>query len=81
MLKSLLLIAIIMGIFTVVSILIPDQITSSIDNSIIYFLNYLWNLNTFIDVSVLMSCLNILASFYLGIGLFFVLYSLINSVK
>jgi len=81
MTKTLILIVVVLGVFTVFSLLIPDSFTTTIDDAFIYFLSSLWNLNSVIHVSVVMSCLQILSNFVLAVCVFWIFHWVLRIVS
>ena len=81
MIKTFILIFIVLAVFTGFSILIPDSFTAAIDNSLIYFLSALWGLNSLIEVSVLLTCFQILVGFYTGVAIFWIFHWILKIIK
>lgn len=81
MLKTLLLIAIVIAVFSIFGILIPSSFTTEIDNNIVYFLNYIYALDGLFDVAVLMTCIEILIQFYIGVAVFWIFHWVVNIIK
>jgi hypothetical protein len=70
-----------MAVFTAVGFLIPDATTQEIDNSVIYFLSYIYTLNGIFDVKVIMTCLLVLVDFYTSLGIFYLLHWVIKNIR
>lgn len=81
MFKTIIWGVIILSLFTLISILIPDSITSSIDSAFIYFLNFLWNLNLIVNVATIFTCLQILFNFYIGVAIFWIFHWILITLK
>lgn len=69
-LKISLIIAVVIAIFSTIGLLIPDRLTSSMTDSITYFLNFINYLKPLLDVSVVFNSIQILFNFFLGVALF-----------
>jgi hypothetical protein len=65
-------------VFTIVGILIPDRFIDAIDSAIIYFLSYINNLDGLFNVSTLFTCFLILANFYVGVVTFWTFHWLLK---
>ena len=81
MFKVIILLIVVLAVFTGFGLLIPDTLSTGIDNAIIYFLTALWNLNGLFDVAVLFDCLRLLTNFYLGVSIFWIFHWVLNVVK
>lgn len=80
MLKIAISIGIVLGLMTALSVIVPDAFIQEIDDSIVYFLSAIWNLNALIDVSTIMSAILVLIDFYISIGVFWILYWIVKMV-
>jgi hypothetical protein len=80
MFKILVALGIILSVFSVMSILVPDKIVDEIDNSIVYFLTYVWQLNNIINVSAFMGASLLVVDFYISLAVFWVVYWIINYI-
>ena len=78
MIRILVVSTIAVGLFTTISHFIPDQFTANIDNSIVYFLGYLWNLNGIIDVATLFDALYLIGNFLIGLMIFYIFHWIIR---
>jgi len=60
---------------------IPDALTANVDEAIIFFLTSLYNLDTLVNVSTILNCLQILVNFYIGVMLFWLLNWILGHLK
>jgi len=81
MFRIVILLALVIGIFTTLSVLIPDSITLNIDSSIVYFLNSIWSLNSLVNVSTILQSFKILAYFYSGLSVFWIFHWVFRIIK
>jgi hypothetical protein len=81
MFRTILLVALVLCVMTLIGILLPDNFTVAIDGAIVYFLTYLWALNNIIDTSVLIACLTTLVYFFTGVSLFFLVHWSLRAVR
>lgn len=81
MLKSFTILLVILAFFTVVSLIIPDRVTGEIDAAIVYFLGYIYQLDSVIDISVFFACAIILINFYIGVMIFWIFHWMMGHVS
>lgn len=70
--KFLLRIVFIVGALTVLSVLVPDPITSAMDDAIVYFGSSLWSLNGFFNVATLLDAIAVLGDFIISLGVLWI---------
>ena len=63
MLKTLLILVLMTGLFTALGAIIPDPIVAGIDAAIVFFLTYLHYLSPIMHVDTVFACLTLLANF------------------
>ena len=69
MFKTILVLVIVLTTFTLISVIVPDVMTANIDAGIQYFVTYLWGLDGWIHVPVLLDCIQLLCGYVVTIGL------------
>lgn len=77
-LKIVLVIGAISGVGTLLGSLIPQQLTTNINNGIIYFLNYINYLQPILPVDSIFIILKILINFIFAIAIFKIIIGLIH---
>lgn len=81
MLKTLIIFFVISLVLTVITVLIPEQITATINNSITYFLSFINYLNPIVNVSTIFIALKILSNFIFYSLLYIMIISIMKIVS
>lgn len=72
MIRTFLALAVVIGVFTSLSVFMPDPLITGIDEALVYFFQSMWGLSPVLDVSVLMVCLKILVNFIISVAVFWI---------
>lgn len=81
LLKVIISVAAFFAILTVIANVLPDGITSSINSSVVYFLNLMvTSLSNLVHVSVLLTCLKILFNMTFGIATAYMVFVIVHMI-
>jgi hypothetical protein len=75
MTRTFIIILVVLALTTAIGQFIPDRITADIDAALVYFLTFLYQLDHFLDVRVLLICLQIIFNFLTGVATFWVFHA------
>lgn len=78
MFKLLLKIIIIAGVFTIILQVVPVTFTDKINNSFIYFLSYIKNLDIIVDTASLLLAMQIFVNIQIGVGVLLIFHGLLS---
>jgi len=79
MTQQLLKILIIVSVFTIIMLVIPQSYTAAINDSLVYFLSFLWKLDAFMDVSVFLQAVKAFIEFQVGIAVILIFHSIMKT--
>ena len=71
--KVFVIVGIFIGAMTLVQFLIPATLSDSVNNSIVYLLNYINYLSPVVHVATIFTIIKLLSVFYLGIATFYMI--------